>query len=135
MPPPPKPLMPLWLAISIIVTAIVFGCGYVSMKVWFYFLNARFRKHSDPIRRQVAEEAAFRKGRGRMIFVGFFHPYWYVLNDRNLPIVMLAVEVNGFCGPQSRLSKWSTLKSYPSCILVILMCLFKRYSIMLKYDT
>jgi hypothetical protein len=84
MTPPPKPLMPLWLAISIVAFAIVFGFGYVALRVWFFLLNGRFRDRSAAVRDYLAKEVNFGKGNRRSVFVGFFHPYWYVLNQHGL---------------------------------------------------
>lgn len=75
----PNPLLPLWLACFIMFLAIVPGGGYVAMKAWFYFLNSRFRRRSTGIRDKLAKEAALTEATNRAVFVGFFHPYWYLL--------------------------------------------------------
>lgn len=68
--------MPLALAFLILFLTIVPGGGYVMMKIWFYFLNSRFRKRSAAIRDKLAEEASILDTQDRAVFVGFFHPYW-----------------------------------------------------------
>ena len=70
-------ILPLSIAALILFITLVPGVGYVLMKVWFYFLNSRFRKRSAPIRDKLATEATLSEKSNRAIFVGFFHPYWY----------------------------------------------------------
>ena len=77
MSPPTGPMMPLWLAFFILFLTIVPGGGYVLMKIWFYFLNSRFRERSDAIREKLTKQAILSEEKQRAIFVGFFHPYWY----------------------------------------------------------
>jgi len=69
--------MPLPVAILVFAITIGFGGGYVGMKTWFYFLNARFRKNCAAVREQLAAEATLTEKNKRAVFVGFFHPYWY----------------------------------------------------------
>lgn len=77
------PMLPLLLAFLIMFITIVPGGGYVAMKTWFYFLNSRFRKQSASIRESLAKEAMLSKEKNRAVFVGFFHPYWYDLVERD----------------------------------------------------
>ena len=68
--------MPLALAYLILFLTIVPGGGYVMMKIWFYFLNSRFRQRSAGIRDKLAKESSILDTMDRAVFVGFFHPYW-----------------------------------------------------------
>lgn len=69
--------MPLPLAIFIFLTLIPGGV-YLAMKIWFYFLNTRFRSRSAAIREELGKEATLWENNNLPVFVGFFHPYWYV---------------------------------------------------------
>lgn len=80
MSPKPQPLMPLWLAFFIIFLTVFVGGGYLLMKIWFYFLNSRFRARSARIREKLTKEVNLSKEGDRAVFVGFFHPYWYAFS-------------------------------------------------------
>jgi len=69
--------MPLALAFLILFLTVVPGGGYVMMKIWFYFLNSRFRKRSAAIRDKLSTESSILDIKDRPVFVGFFHPYWW----------------------------------------------------------
>lgn len=71
-------MLPLSIAVLILFITLVPGGGYVIMKIWFYFLNSRFRKRSAPIRDKLAKEATLSEKKDRAVFVGFFHPYWFI---------------------------------------------------------
>jgi hypothetical protein len=71
-------ILPLSVALFILFITLVPGGGYVLMKLWFYFLNSRFRKRSALIRDKLATEATLTEKNNRAVFVGFFHPYWYL---------------------------------------------------------
>ena len=47
------------------------------MKIWFYFLNSRFRLRSAVMRVKLAKEANLSGEKNGAVFVGFFHPYGY----------------------------------------------------------
>ena len=68
--------LPLSIASLILFITLVPGGGYVLMKLWFYFLNSRFRKRSALVRDKLAREATLTEKNNRAVFVGFFHPYW-----------------------------------------------------------
>jgi hypothetical protein len=71
-------IVPLTLAFSIVfITIVPTGC-YILLKVWLYFLNSRFRLKSAALRHEWAEDATLNETKNRAIFVGFFHPYWYI---------------------------------------------------------
>ena len=70
------PALPLALALFIIFLTLVPGGGYLCMKIWFYFLNSRFRKRSAPVRDRLSQQATLQNEKNRAVFVGFFHPYW-----------------------------------------------------------
>jgi hypothetical protein len=93
--------MPLWLACFVLCTIVPLG-GYVGMKIWFYMLNARFRKNSVGIRDLLAKEATFSRGNNRRVFVGFFHPYWCSPSYKMLTAATQGGEVSEFCGLLSR---------------------------------
>jgi hypothetical protein len=96
--------MPLPVAILVFAITLGFGGGYIGMKTWFYFLNARFRKNCAAVRQQLAGEATLSDNYKRAVFVGFFHPYWYSRSsDFSLFQVMQVVEVNEFFGQPSKL--------------------------------
>jgi len=81
LPPRPKPLMPLWLAVAFLVILIVPPGIYLAIKIWFYRLNSRFRTGSAELRERLSKNAVLSpesQTRGA-VFVGFFHPYWYLL--------------------------------------------------------
>lgn len=71
--------MPLWLAVLILFITVVGGGGYLLIKIWFYFLNARMRRNCADMREKLTKEANLSEEIDRPVFVGFFHPYWYVL--------------------------------------------------------
>jgi len=77
MSPPPQPIMPLWLAFFIIFLTVVPGGAYILTKAVFYFLNSRFRTRSSVVRQGLIKEAHLNEEKQRIVFVGFFHPYWY----------------------------------------------------------
>jgi len=76
------PVLPLSLAFFIIFITIAGGGGYVALKTWYYFLNSRFRRRSADIREKLGKEATLSETKNRAVFVGFFHPYWYVPPER-----------------------------------------------------
>lgn len=70
-------MLPLWVAVAILILTLVPGGGYVLMKIWFYFLNSRFRLRSAVMRVKLAKEANLSGEKNGAVFVGFFHPYGY----------------------------------------------------------
>jgi hypothetical protein len=75
------PMMPLAVAGLIVFLTLGPGGGYVLMKIWFYFLNSRFRKRSAAVREKLSQQVTLRNGKNRAVFIGLFHPYWFVLES------------------------------------------------------
>jgi hypothetical protein len=69
-------MLPLAVAVLIVVLTLGPGGGYLLMKIWFYFLNARFRRRSASIREKLSQQVTLPGEKDRVVFVGFFHPYW-----------------------------------------------------------
>ena len=71
-------MMSLALSVFIIAATVIPVSAYVGMYIWFYRLNSRFRRHSAVVREELAKQATLTEAKPRAIFIGFFHPYWYM---------------------------------------------------------